>query len=182
MIRIAEDIGEVETALADESFRIDCEKAARTEVENVAVMEVSMQDGEVARRLEKMPPCAGAAGARALNQSASFTSSGKGCERGACRRAATAQMMLVASSSMPLRAISASEAAPPARSRSKASSSCAMICAALSPSHHSIRLPPRRSSSASAIFSIMAMPSRRTGSNLLEGVASGAPSGSRFQR
>ncbi len=43
-LRIAEEIGVIETAFAEEPFRIDGEPAPVIEIENIAVVNVAMQD------------------------------------------------------------------------------------------------------------------------------------------
>ena len=118
----------------------------------------------------KVRPGCAAAGDSASNQRDSGTSSGGGPRRGACRRAATAHRMRLASSSSPAATIAASVRGPVARSSRSARSSCARTRAAPSPSHHAISRPPRRSSSSRAIFSMAGWPRCRTGSRRLDGV------------
>ena len=48
-IGIAEDVGEVEAALAEQTLRIDGQPAARSEIENIGVMQIAVQHGQVPR-------------------------------------------------------------------------------------------------------------------------------------
>jgi hypothetical protein len=53
VVRVAEDVGKLEPALADEALRVDGEPASLLEVEDVAVVQVAVQNHDVARLVQE---------------------------------------------------------------------------------------------------------------------------------
>ena len=172
-IRVGEDVGVSRTALAQKPLRVDGEPTARAEIEHVAVMQVAMQDDDLARfgeqgarnfgscgrgGLQQFP----AAGHRSRNHSCSDISSGGGGVR-AGRAAGCATSHEDARRLRRRRPAGAchigSEPIPSARSKRRASPSRASTRAAPSPPHHSMIAAPRRSSSSRASLSMAASPS-----------------------
>ena len=51
-VRISQDIDEIECPLAEQKLRIDGQPAARSAVEHISVVQVSMQDHAILLRIE----------------------------------------------------------------------------------------------------------------------------------
>ena len=129
------------------------------------------------------PPCRDAAGpSSSKNRDRGGSAPAEAVAAAHAASTASAQMIRLASSPRPSRAMADREAPPVARSRRKAVPSCASTRAAPSPFHHSMRSPPQRSSEQRAISRMAGAPPLWTGSSRLEWVAMGSPSGTRPQR